>query len=305
VTVAAGADNVPENPAASTTYCLSGGVHTEGDKEWRVSKPGVQIRSPTQARPPRCAALSGPSRRAPTSPWATGTAWPNARGGVRVDAPYGAQKEPNYGKCPFGCDRYNTRGLHMDGDGLTVEGNSIHNRRPNGDTALAGTCVLLPSGSSPGNASIRGNFFHGCGQQLPRLNHEHAIYASGMHDGVIADDLIVGSADRSIQLHAARRSNEVVGNVVSGGNVNFVVDSRATTQNVHNNVVVNAADDNARSGASLSGTGNRFYENCTWLPSGASGVSTGPGLTASANVTANPRFDSSLEDGVAKVINPA
>jgi hypothetical protein len=118
------------------------------------------------------------------------------------------------------------------------------------------------------------------------------------------DNLIIGSADRNIQLYAAPRSNEVVGNVVSGGNVNFVVDSQATTQNIHNNVVVNAADYNARSGASLSGTGNRFDNNCAWLPSGASGISTGPGLTTSANVTANPQFDSSLEDGVAKVTNP-
>jgi hypothetical protein len=160
VTVPAGADRVPEVPTANTTYCLRGGVHTESDKEWRVTKPGVQIRS----YPGETAEMRGSFRTTEAAKGFTlgqpGTAWPNARGGVRVDASYGVQKEPNYAKCPFGCDRYNTRGLHLDGDDLTVEGNDISNRRPNGDTALAGTCVLLPSGSSPGNASIRGNFVH-------------------------------------------------------------------------------------------------------------------------------------------------
>ena len=115
---------------------------------------------------------------------------------------------------------------------------------------------------------------------------------------------MIGSADRGIQLYSAPRENEVVGNVVSGGNDNFVFDSQATTQNVHGNVVANAANDNVYDGPTLSGKGNRFDDNCAWLPGGAGGVSAGPGLTASANVTANPRFDSSLEDGVVKVTNP-
>jgi parallel beta helix pectate lyase-like protein len=304
VTVPAGADNVPETPAANTTYCLRGGVHTEGDRLWRVTNPGVQIRS----YPGETAEMRGSIRTFETGTGFTlgqpGTAWPNTQGGVRVDASYGVQREPGYNECPLGCDRHSTQGLHLDADGLTVEGNSISNRRPNGDTALAGTCVLLPDGADPGDASIRGNFVHGCGQ-LPRNNHEHAIYASGLHDSVIADNLIVGSADRSIQLYAAPRSNEVVGNVVSGGNDNFVFGSQATAQNVRNNVVVNAADDNVYDGPKLSGAGNRFDGNCAWLPGGAGGVSTGPGLSASANVTAHPRFDSSPGDGVVKVTNPA
>ena len=305
VTVPAGADNLPESPAGNTTYCLRGGVHTESDKEWRVSKPGVQIKS----YPGETAEMRGSIRTFDTGTGFTlgqpGTAWPNTQGGVRVDASYGVQKEPNYGTCPFGCDRYSTRGLHMDADGFVLAGNEVRNRRPNGGTALAGMGVYVTGGSDGQNRGgvIDGNWIDDAGQ-IPRNNHEHAIYVARGTGLKITGNLITDSADRNIQLYPNADSTTISGNAILGASVGITLDVDSAQNAVRNNVVANAASNNIQAGPTLSGTGNVAVDNCVWKPGGSSGLSPGPGLSITRSVVADPRLDGTWNDGAVKVTNP-
>ena len=301
-TLQPGTDTVPETPSANTVYCLRAGNYYEGDKTFRITNPNVTFRS----YPGETAEIRGTIRPTPTGDGFTlgkpGTVWPNLDGGVVVDGSYGNQNQPGYQKCPFGCDTWATQGIFVESDNVTIVGNEIKNRRPNGDTALAGQCVLITGTSDSDNSLIAGNFIHHCGQ-IPRNNHEHALYISGLQNSRIANNLVWEYADRGLQGYSSPFNVDVVGNVFAGGNASagMHTSESATDVNMVNNVSAYNKDWNFYSGPTSSGSGNHLTGNC-FGPQRL--VKTDASVIESGSVTADPQFDSSIADGIVRVTNP-
>jgi hypothetical protein len=232
-----------------------------------------------------------------------GAEWP-AGDGLRIDASYGLRKQSTPNKCLRCTDRVHTQGIHWDSDFGGIYANSISNRAANGDTTRAGTGILISGGKNPRRVRIDGNFIHHTGQ-VPRNNHDHAIYASGMIGGSITDNLIYDAANRSIQMYSHPRGVLVAGNLVAySRHAGLYSNSAATNILFRNNVSVFNSTWNYNAGPTSTGSGNRLIGNCFWSPGGSARVRLDSSVTALNNVTAIPRLNSGLSDGVVKVTNP-
>jgi hypothetical protein len=232
-----------------------------------------------------------------------GAEWP-AGDGLRIDASYGLRERLTPNKCPRCTDSVATQGIHWDSDFGGIYANSISNRAANGDTTRAGTGILISGGENPRGVQIDGNFIHRTGQ-VPRNNHEHAVYAAGMIGGSITDNLIYDAADRGIQMYSHPRGVLVAGNLVAyGRHAGLHSNSTATNIFFRNNVSVFNSTWNYYAGPTSTGSGNRLNANCFWSPSGSARLRLDSSVTASNNVTAKPRLNSGLADGVVKVTNP-
>jgi len=217
---------------------------------------------------------------------------------MRLDGSYGA-----VGRGHFKGDRNTTQAVKVMGDNVNIYDNDITNRRPNGDPDLAGTCIILGSSTTgAAKTSIEGNRIHHCGQ-MPRINHEHGVYAAHTAGAKIEDNLFYDNADRGIQLYPDSYGTLVEGNVIDGNGQGLVINANSSYNTVRNNVFSDPADTwNVNLGPKLSGTGNRVSDNCFWAPGGVSKFKNGGNFTSvSGNVTANPRYQD--RDGF-KITNP-
>jgi hypothetical protein len=139
---------------------------------------------------------------------------------------------------------------------------------------------------------------------VPRNNHEHAIFASGMHDGEFVDNLVWEYADRGFQGSAAPRDVLVSGNVFAGGDhAGMHTNAQASGVLMRNNVSTNNGSFNFYAGPRSRGSGNGLSGNCF---DDDAPVRLDPSVSGSNNTTVDePGFGSSLKDGVVKVTNPA
>ncbi len=272
--------------AAGQVGCLRGGVYTEPDKQV-VFDDGGNYGDDTILRsyPGETAEFRGLIYIPEGSDYVTVS-------DMRLDGSYGAVGEGHLER-----DRNTTQAVKVMGDNVTVSNNDITNRRPNGDPHLAGTCMILGSSmTSAANTSVRGNRIHHCGQ-MPRINHEHGIYAANTADAKFVDNLVYDNADRGIQLYPNSRGTLVEGNVVDGNGQGLVINANSSYNVVRNNVFSHPADSwNVNLGPKLSGIGNRVSDNCFWASGGVSELENGGYFTSvSGNVTANPHYRDGFE----------
>ena len=303
VTNAQNLETVVNNAIAGSVVCLHSGIYSTADDEFRFTR-AVTLKS----YPDELAEIRASIR---VSEGAVGfvlgdegAEWPEGDG-LRIDLSYGAQKVFSPQKCPFGCDTYNTVPIHWDADGGGIYANNISNRHPSGDTAMAGMGVLMAGGPDGVRGSvIDGNYFHHCGQ-LPRNNHEHCMYLSGLKNGQVTDNLVYDSADRGIQNYPTPGGNLESGNlVVESHNTGMSLNTSGSTMVMEHNVVAFNDDQDFNVGNQNTGSGSLFRDNCTYMADGSSGVTGGPGVTVANNVAADPMLVADWEAGTAKVTNP-
>jgi hypothetical protein len=290
------------NAPTGAVVCLHEGVYYDPDKQFHFTN-AVMLKS----YPGELAELRGSIRTKEEAAGFVlgdkGAEWPEGDG-LRIDLSYGILDEPNYNKCPLGCDTYRTDPIHWDSDGGGIYANNISNRDPSGDTARAGTGVLMAGDTTNViGTEVDGNYFHHCGQ-LPRNNHEHCMYLSHLRDGTVTDNLIYDSANRGIQNYPSPDNVVETGNlVVSGLNTGMSLNTPGSNMTLEHNVVVLHADKNFNVNSYMGGTNNTFRDNCTYLADGSSGVTGGLGVTVVNNVVADPKLVADWEAGTAKVTN--
>jgi hypothetical protein len=297
-----GVNTVPEAAPAGSMVCLHGGIYRASDSVFRFRTSNVTVKS----YPGELAQLRGSIRTINSISnfvlGDKGARWP-AGDGLRIDASYGLRKPFTPNNCPRCTDRVHTQGIHWDSDFGGIYANSISNRAANGDTTRAGTGILISGGENPRRVQLDGNFIHRTGQ-VPRNNHEHAVYAAGMIGGSITDNLIYDAANRGIQMYSHPRGVLVSGNLVAyGRDAGLHSNSAASNILFRNNVAVFNRTWNYSAGPISTGSGNRLTANCFWNPGGSARLRLDSSVTASNNVTAKPRLDSGLGDGVVKVTN--
>jgi parallel beta-helix repeat protein len=127
---------------------------------------------------------------------------------------------------------------------------------------------------------------------MPRINHEHGIYANYTMGAKIEDNLIYDNADRGIQLYLDAKGTLVEGNIVDGNGQNLIINAYSSGNAVRNNVFSNPADTwNVNLGPELSGSGNSVTDNCFWASGGESKFNNSSTNTSVwGNVTLNPRY---------------
>jgi hypothetical protein len=292
VKVRAGVNTLPETLAGNTTYCLTeSGVYTESDNQWRITNPNVKLQE-----------ASGVEAEMRGTIIPTEAADGFIFKGIYLDGSYGQQEAPRYDKCPLGCDTYATRAMFIDGaDNFRLTGGfEITNRAPSGNTARAGQCILVTRQGSTGGV-IEDGFVHHCGQ-IPRNNHEHAMFIGGLRNSVIRDMLVWEYADRGLQAYPNTNNVDVIGNVFAGGNsyAGMLTDGNATDVDMIGNVSAYNSTWNFYSGPESRGSGNDLGNNC-FGPTKK--VKTDASVREFGSVVANPLFDSSLADGIVKVTN--
>jgi hypothetical protein len=195
----------------------------------------------------------------------------------------------------------NTTPIHWEANGGGIYANNISNRDPWGDTARAGTGILMASPST--NVTIMGNYLHQCGQ-LPRNNHEHCIYNSNMDGGAITDNLIYDSADRGIQNASDPNGVTETGNlVVDTHDTGINLGATASNNAISHNVVVFSDDLNFDTAPDYTDTGNSFTDNCSYQSDGTSGIGSTGNVTLAYNVTADPQLTTDWAAGTATVGN--
>ena len=309
IVVKPGTGTIPVSPAAGSVVCLRGGVYQHSatrsanellitsDNVTYKSYPGelAELRMGVQIAGSATGVVVGDSR----------AQWPEGNG-LDIKLHFGPRKDASYGQCPLGCDAFATQSFHWAGDGGGIYANKITNRDPSLNTYDAGICVFMSGSSNPVGVTVDGNYLYSCGQ-LPRDNHEHAIYANGMTGGAITDNLIYDSADRQIQMYQHPSDVTISGNLVAQGNqAGINTNEDASNIDIFNNVVVLNDDKNYYSGTNPIGGGHILTDNCTWMTDGTSGVQYDPSkVTASGNVTAAPQLQANWDTGVVKVMNPA
>ena len=302
VTNAQNLETVVNNANAGSVVCLHSGIYSTANDEFRFTR-AVTLKSYPDELAEIRASIRVIEGVVGFVLGDEGTEWPEGDG-LRIDLSYGAQKVFSPGKCPFGCDTYNTVPIHWDADGGGIFANDISNRHPSGDTAMAGMGVLIAGGSTDVvGTAIDGNYFHHCGQ-LPRNNHEHCMYISGLRDGTVTDNLVYDSADRGIQNYPSPGNVVESGNlVVSGHNTGMSLNTPGSNMLLEHNVVVFNADRNFNVGSGINGTNNAFRDNCTYMADLSSGVTGGLGVTVVNNVAADPKLVADWNAGTAKVTN--
>jgi parallel beta-helix repeat protein len=296
IVVNPGVDTVPEAAPEGSTVLLRGGVYTASDDLFRFRTPGVTVKS----YPGELAVLYG-SVRTVESARGFVLGDPALRDGLRIDASYGVIRTGGW----TDSDDVGTQGIHWDSDGGGIYGNDISNRAPNGNTDRAGMGILMSGRTNPENVTIRGNSIHATGQ-LPRTNHEHGIYASGMIGGEITDNLIFDNADRGIQLYSHPRNVLVSGNIVAyNHHAGVLFGSTASDNLVRNNIISHNDEFNVfQIPNTTTASGNRVEANATWIDGGTSGIRSGFSFTQRDNVVADPLYEGNFADGSVKITNP-
>jgi parallel beta-helix repeat protein len=176
--------------------------------------------------------------------------------------------------------------------------NDVTNGHRPSSCFLVGSLDRVPSTGTV----IENNRIHDCGR-LPRTNHHHGIYASKARDTRIVDNLIYGNADRGVQLYPNAQGTLVAGNVISGNDKGVIVNERAADNVIRNNVSANRSA-NMNAPTTLDGKGNRFENNCVWMPGGGSGIDNARLYHSANNVTADPRYSGGFGLGALEVTNP-
>jgi parallel beta-helix repeat protein len=267
--------------SAGQIGCLRGGVYTEPDKRVIFHEGGNRKnRIILRSFPNETAEFEGLIYIPEGSDYVTVS-------NMRLDGSYGA-----VGSGHLMGDLNTTQAVRVIGDNVNILDNDITNRRPNGNPDLAGTCILLGTSTiTTANASIKGNRIHRCGQ-MPRINHEHGIYANYTMGAKIKDNLIYDNADRGIQLYLDAKGTLVEGNIVDGNGQNLIINAYSSGNAVRNNVFSNPADTwNVNLGPELSGSGNSVTDNCFWASGGKSKFNNSSTSTSVwGNITANPRY---------------
>jgi len=191
-------------------------------------------------------------------------------------------------------------GLLISADDVTVRGNEISNhRRP-------AICVhpRRPGPGEPDRFRILGNRILDCGG--PPDNHRHGIYVADGVDGLIRDNVVLGSADRGIQLYPAARGTRVERNTLDGNGVGVAIndeepgpDGRLSEGNVvEDNIITGSVIRWNVETPALDGTGNVVRGNCVFPAAGRAGFAAGGGIEPGVeqrvelrdNVVADPEY---------------
>jgi parallel beta-helix repeat protein len=127
----------------------------------------------------------------------------------------------------------------------------------------SGICVHPRAwrGEKPDRFLILRNRIHDCGR-FPPTEHDHGIYVADGTAGVISGNVVFRNADRGIQLYPEARGTLVVHNTVDGNGSGIIFSERSSYNSVRNNVFTNSVVRWNAETYNLSGSGNRFADNC-------------------------------------------
>lgn len=205
-------------------------------------------------------------------------------------------------------DHVVVQGLQLDGRNLdggdlpspTIQGDDVlllRNDITNGRWAI---CVILGSIRGYGRAEdvvLDGNRIHDCGRR-PANNHHHGVYLEHAYRTRITNNVILGSADRGIQLYPNAQNSYIARNVLHGNGEGIIFSGNHGYAS-SGNVVVDNVIVNSRLRYNIEewwpvgnpvGRRNVATRNCLW--GGHDGnVSERPrGFRPARNRVANPRF---------------
>lgn len=265
------AQKLADSLSAGQVGCLRGGVYTEADKELRVGKAGIELRSV-------------PGERAEIE--------------ARIFV-------------PMGSDGVTFRELNLDGSPKTMPSPQINanntkwidNDITNNHTGICFNVGHKDWGIATGTL-IQDNRIHDCGR-LPRTNIDHGVYVNAARDTKVLDNLIYDNADRGIQLRPDAQDTLIKGNVIDGNGQGVLFGGdyglAAKTTTVTNNVISNSqARWNVESfypEGNPIGNGNVVENNCLYVSNSNSFYNTnggvkGPqlGFVAKNNKVSNPQY---------------
>jgi parallel beta-helix repeat protein len=186
----------------------------------------------------------------------------------------------------------------INGTDVTIAHNDISNRDPANPGTSAGICVSPATwnGARGDRFIIERNRIHDCGR-LPRTNHDHGIYVTDAHDGIIRNNAIYDNADRGIQLYPDAQSTTIYNNTIDGNATGIIISVTSANNVIYDNIISNSQRFNVEQD-SLTGTGNVVRDNCLWASTGDPYFDQNGGLdplltpetTLSNNSVQNPNY---------------
>jgi hypothetical protein len=272
-TIGSGSIEAAANALANgQVLCVRGGIYAETDRLITIRTSG------TAGAPKKIKAY--PGERVEIRGAISSRASHHIIEGLFIDASYATS-----GAAPGG--RVNTdQGINWTGGtNIRIDSVEIVNRRPNLDPVLAGTCVYFGGVVGPTSIILENSSIHQCGQ-LPRVNHEHCVYAAKVSGLTIRNNWIHDCADRSIQLSPDADDVVVVANLVDSDSTaaGILLDRSANGDSIQNNVVNAPNGKPIYTGIQYAGSGNTVTDNCVW--DAAAGLS--PDVASSGNIVADP-----------------
>ena len=288
-TIGSGSLEAAANALANgQVLCVRGGIYAETDRLITIRTSGTAV-APKKIK-------AYPGERVEIRGAIVSKASHHIIEGLFIDASYATS-----GAAPGG--RVNTdQGITWTGGtNIRIDSVEIVNRRPNLDPDLAGTCVYFGGTVRPTSITLENSSIHQCGQ-LPRVNHEHCVYAAKVSGLTIRNNWIHDCADRSIQLSPDADNVVVVGNLVDSDSptAGILLDRSANGDKIQNNVVDTPHGKTIYTGTQYAGSGNAVTNNCVW----DTAVAVRPDVASSGNIVADPHvsgFTVTAADCVAKL----
>jgi parallel beta-helix repeat protein len=203
------------------TGCFFGGIYSEPDTHWRITKGGASGQAVTLR--------SLPGERATYSGWMVVAETANF---VTVE-----DMTIDGSTAPLNADGWTHSTPTIRGDHVSFLRNDVTNRH-------RGICFLVgQADTTASDTLIQGNRIHNCGH-LPATNHHHGIYASNSQNARILDNWIYKNADRGVQLYPNADGTLIAGNVIDRNGLGVLFSGSGAQvsegNELRNNIITNS-----------------------------------------------------------------
>ena len=183
-------------------------------------------------------------------------------------------------------------GVQVMASNVSLVGNDI----TNGSTGHS--CIILGSNAGWGqavNVSISANVIHQCGSPADG-NQDHAIYFDSSLNGTVTNNVIWGAAAFAIHLYQNAQGNQITHNVIADNGYGVIFAGSSEYASSNNTVAYNIITGSSAGYGAQSwwggGTGrnNHVRDNCMYGNADGALRPSMPGVGATGNVSANPRY---------------